>query len=513
MSELLSHAEIIELLPFMREDEARLLDRLLSQESAWIPQPGPQLEAYLNPADELFFGGAAGGGKSDLILGLAAQEHHHSVIFRREYPQLQGLQDRSREIMGPMGGTFNQNANRWRLPGGRKVDFGAVQYAKDKEKWQGRPHDAKLFDEITHFPRDLYIFLNGWRRTAVEGQRTRTVVTGNPPTSADGEWVIQHWGPWLDPDHPLFPYPAGELVWYAMLPDEKGNLVERIVPSGERIWSESEQEFVEPSSRTFIPSKVEDNSYLMATGYKRRLQMMPEPLRSKLLKGDFFVVADDPWNQVIPTKWIKLAHERWDAGPPRDDQGRLRMAKAVGVDVSRGGSDRTCVATLIDNWLAPLETYVGEETDSGYKTAGIVLAKQYPAKTRIGVDVIGVGSSTYDILSNQRTNVVAFNASEGTDATDRTGTLTFVNKRAEAYWRIREALDPDGDILLALPPDRELEVELKAPRFEMRARGIQIESKDDISERLGRSPDKADAVVIANQMLYEPQQSWNMWAA
>ena len=30
----------------------------------WVPNPGPQTEAYFSEADELFYGGGAGGGKS-----------------------------------------------------------------------------------------------------------------------------------------------------------------------------------------------------------------------------------------------------------------------------------------------------------------------------------------------------------------------------------------------------------------------------------------------------------------
>ena len=75
----------------------------------------------------------------------------------------------------------------------------------------------------------------------------------------------------------------------------------------------------------------------------------------------------------------------------------------------------------------------------------------------------------------------------------------FANKRAEAYWRFREALDPDqdGGSLVALPDDAELRADLAAPKFSITPRGILIESKDDIRKRLGRSPGKSDAVVMA----------------
>ena len=38
---------------------------------AWVPNPGPQTQAFLCEADELFYGGEAGGGKTDLGIGLS----------------------------------------------------------------------------------------------------------------------------------------------------------------------------------------------------------------------------------------------------------------------------------------------------------------------------------------------------------------------------------------------------------------------------------------------------------
>ena len=66
----------------------------------------------------------------------------------------------------------------------------------------------------------------------------------------------------------------------------------------------SPDDIIKPLTRTFIPSRVTDNPYLMATGYISTLQSLPEPLRSQMLKGDFEAgTEDDPW-QVIPTQWV-----------------------------------------------------------------------------------------------------------------------------------------------------------------------------------------------------------------
>jgi hypothetical protein len=49
----------------------------------WVPNPGPQTEAYFSKADVLLYGGEPGGGKSQLILGLAFNEHQRTLIMRR----------------------------------------------------------------------------------------------------------------------------------------------------------------------------------------------------------------------------------------------------------------------------------------------------------------------------------------------------------------------------------------------------------------------------------------------
>ena len=76
------------------------------------------------------------------------------------------------------------------------------------------------------------------------------------------------------------------------------------------------------------------------------------------------------------------------------------------------------------------------------------------------------------------------------------------NVRAEAYWGLREALDPVKGDNLTLPDDPELLADLVAPHWKLSASGIQIESKDEIKARLGRSPDCGDAVVLAHYGSY-----------
>lgn len=449
----------------------------------WKPLPGPQTDAYYSDADELFYGGAAGGGKTDLVLGLASTAHTKSIIFRREYPQLKDIIDRSVQIAGQHG-RFNGQAAIWRMNDGRTIEFGAVQHESDVNKFQGRAHDLKAFDELPNFTEFQYRFLIGWSRTTKTGQRIRVVGAGNPPTNADGEWVIRRWRPWLDNQHPN-PAKPGELRWFAMLDGEDAE-----VESGKPFTHKGEE--IKPKSRTFIPARLSDNPYLMATDYAATLQALPEPLRTQLLKGDFHIsLEDNPW-QIIPTLWIELAQARWrERGKPN-----LPLS-ALGVDIARGGKDKTVIAPRYGNWFDELKKYPGTMTPDG-DSAAIYVAQAHKDNAAVNMDIIGVGTAAYDATIKLGIAVNGVNFAEGSTATDKSGKFKFANLRAEAYWKFREALDPKTGDDIALPPDPELKADLCAPRWELTARGIKVESKEEIIQRLRRSPDSGDAVVLSH---------------
>ena len=458
--------------------------------------PNPQRLAFESEADVLGYGGAGGGGKTDLLLGLAATEHAHSVIFRRVFRNLRGIIERSREIFNVDGvrnadDSYNEQLHRWKLANGKMIEFEACQYEKDKENQRGRPRDLYAFDEATEFTRSQIEFIIAWNRTTIPGQRCRVVLTFNPPVDDSGSWVIDFFLPWiafLFPDKFTHPNPAapGELRWYATL-------------DGEEVECENGEPFehggdlIRPRSRTFIPAKLSDNPHLVETGYASVLQSLPEPLRSQMLYGDFTAGAkSDPW-QVIPTQWVKLAQARWlDAEKPDVP------LSGVGVDVARGGVDNLVIAKRYDTWFAEPVKHPGVNVEDGPAAAELTrqaLGKEEP--DYINVDVIGVGSSAYDSLSPMYANVIPVNVGEGSEYRDRSGKLKMRNKRAEMYWRFREALDPEHGDGLMLPPGNELVADLCAARYTPTTAGIQIEAKDKIKERIGRSPDIGEAIMLA----------------
>lgn len=452
----------------------------------WQPQPGPQAAAYACTASVIGYGGAAGGGKSDLLLGKAGTQHQRSIIFRRVFPSLRGMIERSREIFNWAGDvhakdSFNESLHVWRLADGRMLEFGSTQHEKDLKKYQGQPHDFIGVDEATEFPESFVRFLMGWNRTTTPGQLCQTLLTFNPPLDDAGAWVVRFFAPWLDEDHPN-PAADGEVRWFAMVDGKE-------IECGPEPFDHN-GETILPKSRTFFHAALKDNPALEATGYAATIDAMPEPLRS-LLRGNFHAARMvDPW-QTIPVAWVKAAQARWTEDKPDGHY-------CVGVDPARGGGDRMAIARLYGTWLAPVETHPGAAVPTG-PVAAALLVKDVAAGARIGVDVIGIGASVQDSLTDLGgLTVQAVNFGAGApNARDRSGKLKFRNVRAAAYWKLREALDPDHGDGLALPPDTELLIDLTAPRYELKPSGIQLEDKEEIKERIGRSPDKGDAVALA----------------
>ena len=483
-------AELERLLEGMSEDDKKELDSLLAPElgATWLPNPGPQTMAYESEADLLLYGGAAGGGKSDLLLGLGLTRHSASVIFRPQYVDLRGLERRLLEITGTRAGW--NGADMILRRDGRVIEMGALAKPGAEFGWQGNPHDFIGFDEGAQLSAMKVMFVLGWLRSTKEGQRCRAVIASNPPIGGEGEWLIDWFAPWLDP---LFVNPAapGEIRWAVAIGRE--DRVEIVWVDGPEPVEIGGQTYT-PLSRTFIPAFLDDNPYLKDTGYKARVENMPEPLRSKLLKGDFIAGREDhPW-QVIPTEWIELAQKRWKNGK------RGARMRTLGVDVAQGGADRTVLSPLYGVWFDEAEIHKGVDTKDGPTVAALVIKKLRDKALPI-VDLTGGwGISTRDHLVGQDLECAGVVFSSGSGNRTRDGSLAFYNMRSELWWRFREALDPAAnaeDEMPALPPGRGLLAELTAPRWELRGDKILIESKDDIRERLNASTDDADSKIMA----------------
>lgn len=483
-------AELLAIIGAMSPEQKAALDKQIAPELAkgWLPNPGPQADAYHSKADLLLYGGAAGGGKTDLIVGLALTKHQRTVIFRRSYPDLNDISERLLTVANTRDGWNGQDM---RLRRGKLlVEFGALEKPRSEWSWQGRAHDLICLDEGAQLSAAKVAFVIGWNRSTDQAQRSRVLIASNPPIGGEGDWLIAWFAPWLDPMHPS-PALPGELRWAIVVGEET------VWKDGPGVTMVGDEEYTH-KSRTFIPAMLDDNPYLKDTGYRATLQGLPEPLRSQLLKGDFLSGRHDHEWQVIPTAWVKAAQERWEKAPEK-----RRAMISLALDAAGGGLDDSVLAALhADCWFAPLRRK---------KTADIENLAALPAELAVwmlqnrrdNADLSadctgGWGSGVRShLLTNHQIECASIIFSAGSNRKTRDHKLGYKNLRADMWWGLREALDPDEGDDVMLPPDTRLMAHLTAPRYKIVGTDIQIEDKEAVKQRLGASPDDGDATVIA----------------
>ncbi len=214
----------------------------------------------------------------------------------------------------------------------------------------------------------------------------------------------------------------------------------------------------------------------------------PNDLFRKKVLGEFPAEAE---GQLIPLAWVEAANERWLACKGKGE-GKL----SIGLDVAGEGNDLTVWTFKRGNVI---ESQITEAISDHMSTAGKTknYLKEYGSICY--VDALSEGAGTFKRLKEQNQNVIGWKGSHvNKEKHDYTGERTFHNMRAWVHWMLRDYLNPQYKMDLALPPDDMLTQEITEPQWDARSNGdIIIEPKDDIKKRLGHSPDKMDSVLLA----------------
>lgn len=212
---------------------------------------------------------------------------------------------------------------------------------------------------------------------------------------------------------------------------------------------------------------------------------------------DARVLANFPTSNeasVIPYPWIEQAQQRykeWVSEGMPVQKGR----KIIACDVARFGRDQTVIAKRQGPVFWGIETFVKQDTE---ETADKVMNRTDRYTDMTIIDANGIGAGVVDKLVRRKYPCTPFNAQARTNAVDATGEWGFTNLRSAAIWNLRELLDPSRGYNLMLQDDEDLAADLIAPTWkEVVGAKIQIESKDEIRARTGRSPDRGDTCVMA----------------
>lgn len=194
--------------------------------------------------------------------------------------------------------------------------------------------------------------------------------------------------------------------------------------------------------------------------------------------GEFPTAGDDV---VIPLEWIEAAIDR-DVHTPD-------YIPIWGVDVARFGDDNSALAKRQANkLLEPVKIWKNKNL---MQLCGLI-HQEYVAThedlqpKEILVDVIGLGAGVVDRLQELGLPVRGINVGESSSVGDRCMRL-----RDELWFAARSWFEAKD---CCMPRDELLVSELSAPTYDYHSSGrIVVESKKDLKERIGKSPDAADA--------------------
>lgn len=161
----------------------------------------------------------------------------------------------------------------------------------------------------------------------------------------------------------------------------------------------------------------------------------------------------------------------------------------IGCDPSQGKGDRTAFCYRWGDYIEKIDTFadMDEMACVGYLVQEL---RNNPKLDRVIIDATGFGNTIVGRLKEQGFyNVTGVNFAESSQHPD------YFNRRAEMYGELRRWLR--GDSPVRLPYDNGLIEELVSIQWKLSSSGkTALEPKDDIKERLGRSPDVADALAL-----------------
>lgn len=224
------------------------------------------------------------------------------------------------------------------------------------------------------------------------------------------------------------------------------------------------------------------------------LKVQAENMKLKSMRDYRHVWLGEPLAQADDYLFnFDKLHAAFDVKDFGDMFGKQRV---LAIDFAAQGNDQ-CVGTVLDrmsnqHWKMT-ERIPWDEPDTMVSVGRIVnmIGEFKPQVTML--DVGGMGKPVYDRLIEIGLSITPFDG--GT--TDGIDTVHYGNKRAEAYYLLKDWFD-QGFLMIDKQRDGEVVRQLEKIRMKYRSNGVRmIQSKVDMKKDLGYSPDDADSLMMA----------------
>ena len=170
----------------------------------------------------------------------------------------------------------------------------------------------------------------------------------------------------------------------------------------------------------------------------------------------------------------------------------------LGVDVARFGDDATVISSRKGLWGKWQRTFRGLDTQDA--AGKVIEAINQEKPDAVFIDAGAMGAGVIDTCNHLGYNVTEVNFG-GAASDDR-----YMNKRAEMYFLLKAWMESGG----AVPDIPALKSELSVVEYKFSPSGkIQLEAKERVKEKIGKSPDLADSFALTFAFPVMPRDAIN----
>ena len=263
---------------------------------------------------------------------------------------------------------------------------------------------------------------------------------------------------------------------------------------GSQIWVSMNREEENDPLWTILGAHPDDRTLVRKVNYTDN-PFCPEEIKTqaeKCKKEDYeaylHIWEGEPVSQgnkkLIGSKEV---HKAFEANVSFDNNS---LPLIIGCDPARFGDDKTAICRRRGRQIFGVETYAKKNVVEVANILSFIIQEEKPL--RVNIDIGGLGAGVYDILADRGFGTVAraVNFGEKAQAQDR-----YFNRRAEMWDRMRQWLC--GNIPVGIIKKDNILEDLTAPEKKYDSYGrLQLESKEDIRKRIGRSTDIGDAMAL-----------------